>query len=508
MPGKRITCQQYELYMKLKKSGLNQSISSAKAGFSERSARNLEKRRSVALRQKQKSIKRSNNPLETVWESTLVPLLEKTPNLTSRTLLEHLQDHYPDKYPDSILRTIQRRMRKWSALYGEEKDVIFRQIHTPGRQALSDFTSLKDIEITVCGEPFKHLLYHFRLAYSNWSFMRVTQGGESFSALSRGLQDALWSLGGSPEEHRTDSLSAAFKNLSQDEQEDMTGSYEEVCSHYSIVATRNNRGKGHENGSIESAHGHLKRRVEQALLLRGSYDFESINEYQSFIDTVVKRHNRRHHVAFNLERPYFKALPIQRAIDFSLATARVTTSSTIAVKKVMYSVPSRLIGYQLNIHVYDDYLSCYQGANHILDLPRLRVSDKSKTVRCINYRHIISSLSRKPGAFRYSILRDDILPTPTYKNIWKLIDQHCSRDRSSKLMVGILKLASDCNCEEKLGEFILSSLIKGEVPSLGVLQTRYQPAQVTPPSIEVKQHAFSTYNKLLSFFEKVDVCHA
>ena len=142
-------------------------------------------------------------------------------------------------------------------------------------------------------------------------------------------------------------------------------------------------------------------------------------------------------MAFNLERPHFKALPIQRAIDFSLATARVTTSSTIAVKKVMYSVPSRLIGYQLNIHVYDDYLSCYQGANHILDLPRLRVSNKSKTVRCINYRHIISSLSRKPGAFRYSILRDDILPTPTYKNIWKLFDQHCSRDRSSKLMVGI-----------------------------------------------------------------------
>ena len=225
MPGKRITCQQYELYMKLKKSGLNQSISSAKAGFSERSARNLEKRRSVVLRHKKKLVKRSNNPLETVWENTLVPLLEKIPNLTSRTLLEYLQDHYPDKYPDNILRTIQRRMRKWSALYGEEKDVIFRQIHTPGRQALSDFTSLKDIEITVCGEPFTHLLYHFRLAYSNWSFMRVTQGGESFSALSRGLQDALWSLGGSPEEHRTDSLSAAFKNLSQDEQEDMTRSY-------------------------------------------------------------------------------------------------------------------------------------------------------------------------------------------------------------------------------------------------------------------------------------------
>ena len=509
MPGKRITCQQYGLYMKFKKSGLNQSICAAKAGFSERSGRNLEKRRGVALFTKNKNLdkvcgaskqdKRKNESLEVAWRNVLLPLLEQIPNLTPRTLQEHLQDTYPGQYPDSTLRTMQRRVSQWKALHGAEKEVIFRQVHTPGRQGLSDFTSLKDIEITIGGKPFAHLLYHFRLAYSCWSCMRVIQGGESFTALSRSLQDALFALGGVPLEHRTDSLSAAFKNLSDDEYIDITKSYNEVCSHYSMEATRNNRGKGHENGSVESAHGHLKRRLEQALLLRGSYDFESIAAYQKFVDAVVTKHNNRHQVGIGIELPYLQALPKRRAIDFTEIVSRVTTSSTISVKNVMYSVPSRLIGRQLKIHIYDDLLSCYLGADHVLDLPRIRLADKKQHARCINYRHIINSLSRKPGAFSSSILRDDILPNVTYKNIWAAISKQCGKTQSSKLMVGILKLASDSNKEEQVGEFVLSSLISGQVPTLGSLQNRYlSKAQLSsPPTLKYKQHQLSDYNHLL-----------
>ena len=465
MPGKRITCQQYRVYMKLKKSGLSQAISSAKAGFAERTGRNLDKRRGVALgTRSQKTTKRKNDPLEAAWQDVLLPLLEQMPNLTPRTLLEYLQDNYPDQYPNSTLRTMQRRVHKWKALHGEEKEVMFRQIHTPGRQALSDFTSLKGIEISICGQPLDHILYHFRLAYSNWSFIKIIQGGESFTALSRGLQDALWRLGGVPAEHRTDSLSAAFKNMSDDEYTDITKSYQEVCGHYSIEATRNNRGKGHENGSVEAAHGHLKKRLEQALLLRGSYDFKTINDYQHFVDSVVTRHNNRHQVGINLELPYLKALPLQRAIDFTEVLVRVTTSSTIFVKKVMYSVPSKLIGQKLKIHIYDDHLSCYLGVDHVLDLSRIRVTGTHQKARCINYRHIINSLVRKPGAFRSSILRDDILPNEIYKNIWEFLTKQCSKTQASKLMVGILKLAADGNCERALGEFVLSSLASEQVP--------------------------------------------
>jgi hypothetical protein len=506
MPGKRITRQQAKVYMTLRKSGLNQTICSAKAGFSSRSGRNIERKGVTAFTQKKESSKKHNDPLEGLWESVLVPLLEQTPYLTSWTLLEHLQDQYPGKYPDTLIRTIQRRISKWKALYGPEREIIFRQIHVPGRQGLSDFTCLKNIEITICGQLLKHILYHFRLAYSNWSFMKVIQGGESFTALSQGLQDALWSLGACPEEHRTDSLSAAFKNLSQDELKDITLSYDEVCSHYGMQATRNNRGKGHENGSVEAAHGHLKRRLEQALLLRGSYDFKSIEEYQDFIDIVVQKHNNRHQPQLYIERPYLKELPVQRTIDFSEATARVTTSSTISVKKVMYSVPSRLIGYQLKIHIYDGHLSCYLGNDHVLNLPRVRVdnNNKQEKARCINYRHLINSLVQKPGAFRGSMLRDDMLPTPIYKKIWELIDQYCTPRHANKLMVGILKLAADHNCEQQLGEFVLSSLTKAKIPCLGMLQKKYKPSmKLSPPTVGVTQHSLETYNNLLPSFMEV-----
>ena len=508
MPGKRITHQQCKVYMTLRKTGLNQAICAAKAGFSPRSGRNVEHKGALSSESQKKVSKKHNDPLEEVWQATLVPLLEQVPYLTSWTLLEHLQDQYPGQYPDSILRTVQRRTSKWRALYGPERDIIFRQLHVPGRQGLSDFTSLKGIEITIIGQSFKHLLYHFRLAYSNWSFIKVIQGGESFTALSKSLQDALWSLGGCPEEHRTDSLSAAFRNLSPDEQKDMTRSYEEVCTHYTMQATRNNRGKGHENGSVEAAHGHLKRRLEQALLLRGSYDFTSIEEYQNLINIVVQRHNHRHQPQLYLERPHLKKLPAQRTIDFSEATARVTTSSTISVKKVMYSVPSRLIGHQLKIHIYDDQLSCYLGSDHVLDLPRVREGDKRIPARCINYRHLINSLVRKPGAFRYSILRDDMLPTATYKKIWKLIDQHCTPRHANKLMVGILKLAADHNCEQQLGEFVLSSLNEVKIPCLGMLQNKYQPcAKLLPPPVQVTQHSLQTYDHLLPSLTTMEASH-
>ncbi|WP_341792132.1 IS21 family transposase [Rickettsia endosymbiont of Gonocerus acuteangulatus] len=196
---------------------------------------------------------------------------------------------------------MQRRVSKWKALHGPEKEIVFRQLHEPGHQCLSDFTVLKGINITIKGQVFQHILYHFRLAYSNWSFMKIIQGGESFTALSQSLQDALWKLGGCPREHRTDSLSAAFKNLYSNSEEDITKSYEAICIHYGMIATRNNRGKGHEHGSVEAAHGHLKRRLEQALLLRGSYDFKSVEEYQDFIDVIVQKHNNRHEAQLNIE---------------------------------------------------------------------------------------------------------------------------------------------------------------------------------------------------------------
>ena len=265
-----------------------------------------------------------------------------------------------------------------------------------------------------------------------------------------------------------------------------------------MTPTRNNPSKGHENGSVESAHGHLKRRLEQALLLRGSYDFESVASYQLFIDHVVQRHNRHHQRQIDVERHSLKVLPAYRTIDFKEVTGRVTTSSTLLVEKVIYSVPSRLIGQRLRIHVYNDQLCCYVGGDFVLNLARVFPDEKRKT-RCIDYRHLIGSLSRKPQAFRYSVLRDDILPNESYHKIWQHIDQHCANRHACKLIVGILKLAADHNCEEHLGSFVLDMLEKGKIPCLGDLQRRYQstPLLSEVPEVKVTHHSLDAYNKLL-----------
>src|ERR1700720_2366017 len=146
------------------------------------------------------------------------------------------------------------RGERGRALNGAEQDVIFRQEHPPGRVGLSDFTDMGDHGVSIAGVPLDHRLYHFRLAFSGWEHAHVVLGGESFVALAEGLQNALWALGRAPLQHRSDSLSAAFRNLDVDTRQDQTRRYEALCAHYRMEPTRNNRGLAHENGSIESPH--------------------------------------------------------------------------------------------------------------------------------------------------------------------------------------------------------------------------------------------------------------
>lgn len=185
-----------------------------------------------------------------------------------------------------------------------EQEVIFRQIHTPGRMALSDFTDMADLGVSVAGTPLDHLLYHFRLPWSGFEHAHVVLGGESFVALAAGLQDALWLLGGSPHEHRSDSLSAAFRNLDANARTDLTQRYEALCAHYRMTPSRNNRGLAHENGSIESAHGHLKSALRDALLLRGSAAFDNLAGYRRFVAELVSRKNRRQTSRIDAERAH------------------------------------------------------------------------------------------------------------------------------------------------------------------------------------------------------------
>ena len=275
-----------------------------------------------------------------------MPILETNPGIRPVGVFEELMRRHPELGP-GVRRTLERRIRVWRAEHGAEREVIFRQKHEPGRQGLSDFTRMGLPGVNVAGQALNHMLYHFRLAWSDFAHARVVLGGESFTALAEGPQDALWHLGGAPREHRADSLSAAFRNLRKDEAEDMTERYRALCAHHGMTVSRNNRGVAHENGLIEGPHGHLKRSIADALALRGSSDFADLDAYRAFIGEVVGHANAHRSKGIEAERATLLDLPADRTADYEPTSVNITSSSGFILRRVFYTVPSHLVGHRL-----------------------------------------------------------------------------------------------------------------------------------------------------------------
>jgi len=486
--------------MSARESGSSQETAAAKGGFSARTGRRIEKKAHQPKRDRPHNWRTRVDPLLLVWEQELIPMLEKQPKLQAMTLFEYLQQKYPGKYGNSILRTLQRRVKQWRATHGSPKEVMFQQEHLPGVMGLSDFTELKSFEVTIQGKPLRHILYHYRLAYSGWQYVQIIQGGESFIALSQGLQNALHQSGGSPLEHRTDSLSAAYRNLGNHTNEDLTQMYQNLCQHYGIRPTRNNLGKSHENGSIESPHGHFKNRLHQAVLLRNSNDFTSIADYQQLIDSVIKRLNLNCSQKFDLERQHLQPLPPYRSADYEILSVRVTSHSTITVRCILYTVPSRLIGTKLTVHLYHDRLVGFIGTQQVVELHRLYVSADSplRRARSINYRHVIDSLRRKPGALLHSTWQQDLLPNDNYRQLWqKLLVQFAPRN-AARLMTESLYIAAKFDCETAVATFLEAQLLSGSL-TLHSLQKHFLLADSDAvPTQVLSQHSLSKYDQLIN----------
>ena len=500
MSGQRINSKQIQIYLKAREMGCTQETSAAKGGFSVRTGRRIEKGEHQPQKGQTRNWRTREDPLEPVWESELKPLLIVQPQLRPITLWEYLQEKYPGQYGRSVLRTLQRRVRQWKATSGPPKEVMFAQQHQPGELGLSDFTHFKQATITIQGKPLKHLLYHYRLAYSGWQYVQVIQGGESFVALSQGLQNALTESGGSPRLHRTDSLSAAYRNLGKKTAEDLTHNYQGLCQHYQMRPTRNNRGKSHENGSIESPHGHFKRRLHQALLLRNSCDFDSIESYQQFIEQVVQQLNALSEAKWQQEKLSLQPLPSHKFPDYEVLSVRVTCHSTITVRCVLYTVPSQLIGHRLTIHLYHDHLDGFLGHQLVIELPRIYApKDSSKRrARCVNYRHVIDSLRVKPRAFLQCRWQQDLLPDDNYRQIWRLLQQEFVPDKACRLMVESLYIAATQDKETAVAQWLTRELSQ-QTLTLSRLQTRFCPSlsEIDEPRIE--QHSLSNYDQLLTY---------
>jgi len=501
VPGQIIQNHQKQSYMRAREKGCTQENSAEIANFSERSGRRIEKGEHLPKSGQQRDWRTRLDPLYEIWEKELEPMLRREPRLEPTTLYEYLQERYPGKY-QNVLRTLQRRVQLWKANHGAPKEVMFEIRHIPGEMGISDFTELTKVTVSIAGKPFKHLLYHYRLTYSGWEYVEVIQGGESFIGLSQGLQNALKACGGVPKIHRTDSLSAAYRNTPGKRSKRLTQFYNELCEHYQMRPTRNNTGVAHENGSIESPHGHFKRRLTQALYLRGSFDFESVSAYQGFIENVVGGLNARSTQKFNEEKTHLQPLPKYRFADYEELTVRVSCHSSIQVRSILYSVPSRLVGHQLTVHLYHDRLLGYLGKQQVVELTRVRTPEGSKKrrARSIDYRHIIEGLRQKPRAFLYCTWQGDILPNEQWRDLWQKLGQQFDPDSAAKLMVEALYIAATQDKESTV-EIYLSTQIQQGGLTLRGLQQHFQllsESSVLPP-INVQQHPLSSYDELLDF---------
>lgn len=495
MAGKRIGDHQVGIYKKLR-TKLGQEVAAAKAGISVRSARRLDGTDTLPSQRATRAWRTRADPFEAVWQSEVVPLLEAAPALTATTLLEEMQRRHPGQYDDALLRTLQRRVRTWGASHGREREVFFAQAHPPGRLGLSDFTHAAVLQVTIAGAVLLHLLYQFALAYSGWRYVEVVLGGESFMALSSGLQNAVWMMGGVPEEHRTDSLTAAYNNHA--EHELLTRRYESLCVHYGMRPSRNNLGVSHENGSIESRQGTLKRTMEQALLLRGHRDFADLDAYRRFVAEVFGRLNARVAGKFNEERRTLRALPARRSSDYEEVDARVTKYGTMTVKKVLYTAPSRLVGHRLKVRIYSEKLECWLGNVCVLELLRGQPDPVSGRGKVVDYRHLLPALKRKPGALARSVLRDALFPRTEYRLMWARLRDSLPEASACRLMVGLLDLAGNGGCEAELAQRLTLLLAAGELPDLDQLREEMAPRPALYPAVTVVLPDLASYDLLLA----------
>ena len=316
--------------------------------------------------------------------------------------------------------------------------------------------------------------------------------------MAENRQNALWTLGGVPREHRTDSLSAAYRNLDAEAAKDVTKRYEDFCAHYGLLASRCNPGEPHENGSVESHNRHLKTALDQALILRSSRDFDDVADWRRFVDQLVARRNRRREDAVRIEAATLRPLPTRRTTDFTETVVRVTRTGGFLVHSVFYSAPSRLIGQRLRVHIHDDRIEAFLGSTRVVTHLRQRGGTAGVRVHQVDYRHVIHALRRKPQALAGSVYRDGLFPRTEYAAAWAALSEALPQRDACRRMVDLLWLAHDEVCEAELAALIAGQLADGQLPEARRLKTCLEPRRRSlPADVPVTLTELASFDALL-----------
>jgi transposase len=478
--------------MSLISKGIPQVTAAAKAGMSERTARKYARSGRAPSQVRVPHTWRTRpDPFADVWPE-VEALLRQDMGLEAKTIWMELNERYSGRFSAGQLRTLQRRVRAWRVKSGPNQEVFFPQTHIPGEQGQSDFTDMGESEVRIANQPFPHLLYHFVLTYSNWEYASICPS-ESFESLSAGLQGALWRLGGVPLEHRTDNLSAATHELPESRGRDFTERYRELLEHYGLHASRNFPGNAHENGDVESANGHLKSAIDQRLRLRGSRDFASREAYEGFLESCIQARNATRQSRIDEERTHLRPLPERPLPAYREFYATVSRASAVRVLRHSYSVSSRLIGCQLRVRLHAAIVELDYKGERVAVMERLIGREPNR----IDYRHIIHTLVRKPGAFRRYVFRESLFPTLEFRRTYDALVAEGS-DQADLDYVRILHLAAS-DGEQTVRAVLADVLSSGTVPTYEAVRARVRGPH-TPegvPCLNVTAPDLTLYDRLL-----------
>jgi hypothetical protein len=489
-----VTDLQVRLMRRKLREGKNQEAAAAASGMSVRSARRWHRGKLPSQVDQPRHWRTRKDPFAGVWDQEVVPLLEsdKHGELQATTILEFLDERYPGRFVPAQLRTLQRRMRDWRALYGPDKEVYFEQVHPPGREAAVDFTHATSLGVTIQGQLLRHLLFLFRLSFSKWTWVDIAFG-ETYEALVAGVQGAAWELGGVPAVLRSDNLSAATHELRRSGGRALTQRFKAVLDHYGMESTRIRPGKSHENGIAEKAHDLLKSALAQALVLRGSKDFLSVDAYLDFVREVIERtHNRHLTDRLAEEMRFLKPLPSSRVPSYTVHRPKVRRWSTIRVAGRTYSVPSRLKGHEVEARLHPDVLEVRYNDRVVETMPRLRGERDHR----IDYRHVIWSLVRKPGAFARYRFREDLFPTMTFRLAYDALRRYRGQ-RADVEYVRVLHLAA--STMESQVETALDELLgRDESFDYAAVRAVVTPERPSVPEIRIGTPDLGIYDQLIA----------
>jgi hypothetical protein len=416
--------------------------------------------------------------------------LEQAPELEAKALFEDLLGRRPERYEEGHLRTFQRRVRRWRAEYGPDREVFFAQAHRPGEALQTDFTSGRKLAVTIGGEPFDHLLCQSVLPYSNWQSVTVCQS-ESMLALRRGVQTAAFALGRVPGHHQTDNSTAATHDLGSGKRA-FNEEYAALMRHLGMAPRTIGIGQSHQNGDVEAAHGALKRALEQHLLLRGDRDFDSVAAYEVWVSEKVAAANARRARRLAEELAVMRPLAARRLPEVQRLVVRVSSHGTIRVKNNIYSVPSRLIGERVEVVVDERSVEVHYAGRLQMAADRLGGEGKHR----INYRHVIWSLVQKPWAFPRYRYRPDLFPQEVFRRAYDRLVEGLDERRADLEYLRILHLAA-ATMESEVAAALELVLADGELPRFTMVRSLVVVARPEVPEMAPLTVDLGSYDELL-----------